>query len=485
MRIQGVQAWDVNENLQVGKGGFARVFAAVGADGLLAVAKIVPKEHGSTRDQLVQDLPSSPHIVPILDVIETGDAWVLILPRAEYSLREYLDRNGRLELSEAIGVLQEIALGLEATGVSIVHRDLKPENVLFLNGKWAITDFGIARYAAASTAPDTQKYSLSPPYAAPEQWRAERATPATDVYAFGVLAFEICLGARPFPGPAIHDYRDQHLNQQPLIEGLPGRLASLLTECLLKASAARPTPSNLVARLERAGEESRMPGASALADANRAHAETLAALDSFAAAQQSESERREILFDSAKALHSIILEQLVDRITEEAPSTSISKAQGRLEVRLGDGSLTLARQTIVPAGTWGGANIGLDVIAHSSIEVTQPADQYGYRGRSHSLYFCDFAVSGEYGWFEVAYMRLLSSSGDVAPFSLPPEEAVSALGQGLGAYQLAYGFLPVRLDELDAFIDRWLLWFAASSRRALSYPSTLPEGRTFGLRNRA
>ncbi len=71
-------------------------------------------------------------------------------------------------MDDAIGVLSDIAEALVAIADRIVHRDLKPENVLLLKGQWCLADFGIARYAEATTALDTQKYAMTPPYAAPE-----------------------------------------------------------------------------------------------------------------------------------------------------------------------------------------------------------------------------------------------------------------------------------------------------------------------------
>lgn len=132
----------------------------------------------------------------------------------------------------------------------VVHRDIKPENTLYLGGHWCLADFGIARYAEASTAPDTRKFALTPQYAAPERWRAEHATAACDIYAFGVMAFEMLAGHVPFAGPTVEDLRHQHLNEQPpSLVGVPPALASLVTECLYKAAEARPTAAVVAARL--------------------------------------------------------------------------------------------------------------------------------------------------------------------------------------------------------------------------------------------
>jgi serine/threonine-protein kinase len=135
----------------------------------------------------------------VIDSGETDDAWVIVMPRAERSLRQHLDEVGApLAVSDAVAVLSDIAAALVDLDGKVVHRDLKPENVLLLAGRWCLADFGISRYAEATTAPDAQKYALSPPYAAPERWRNERATIATDIYSTGIIAYELLSGDLPF-----------------------------------------------------------------------------------------------------------------------------------------------------------------------------------------------------------------------------------------------------------------------------------------------
>jgi eukaryotic-like serine/threonine-protein kinase len=122
--------------------------------------------------------------------------------RADRSLRQHLaEVTGPLAIAEAVTVLADIATALtDLDWRGVVHRDLKPENVLLLDGRWCLADFGISRYAEATTSPDTRQYALSPPYAAPERWRYQRASSATDVYSVGVIAYELLSRSLPFKG---------------------------------------------------------------------------------------------------------------------------------------------------------------------------------------------------------------------------------------------------------------------------------------------
>ncbi|MCZ7573944.1 MAG: serine/threonine protein kinase [Ardenticatenaceae bacterium] len=296
---------------EITKGGFGRIYEAEAEDGSQAVVKLVPKAPGASRELLFEPVSGLPNIIPIIDSGEWQDYYVLVMPRAEKSLRQHLNEaGGKLATDEAVRVLLDVAEALASLQQGVVHRDLKPENVLLYESRWCLADFGIARYAEATTAPDTQKYALTAPYAAPEQWRAERATPATDVYAFGVMAFELLQGHRPFPGPSPWDYREQHLNQAPpRLAGCSPSIASLVTECLYKAPQARPTPANILTRL-RASQQAPSPAAAKLQAANQVIVDRQTQEGAMAAAQKSAEERRTELFAAAKQSLEGILEQV-------------------------------------------------------------------------------------------------------------------------------------------------------------------------------
>src|SRR5215204_6275441 len=187
---------------------------------------------GAERELLLVDLGGARNIVPIVDSGEHDDQYVLVMPRAEKSLRERLSE-GKLTEAETVAVLGDIVVALDDLASRVVHRDLKPENVLLLNGTWCLADFGISRYAEATTAPDTRKDLMTYPYAAPEQWQFERATAATDVYALGVMAYEMLAGVRPFAGPSSEQYRHQHLHETPpQVPNVSTSFATLVAECL-------------------------------------------------------------------------------------------------------------------------------------------------------------------------------------------------------------------------------------------------------------
>jgi len=196
VRLNLQQEWTLGD--RIGGGGFGQVFTAQSATGESAVAKLVPKAPGAEREMLFVNLAGVRHVVPVIDSGETDDAWVIVMPRAERSLRQHIQgAGGRLAIEDSVAILSDIATTLADLDGKVVHRDLKPENVLLLNGHWCLADFGISRYAEATTAPDTRKYAMSPPYAAPERWRSERATTATDIYSLGIIAYELVSGAAP------------------------------------------------------------------------------------------------------------------------------------------------------------------------------------------------------------------------------------------------------------------------------------------------
>lgn len=293
-----------------------------------AAIKVIRKVPGSDRELLFVDLAGIPNVVPIWDAGEIESGYVLVMPSADYSLRHRVDvAGGSLTAEEVVTVLTDVCSALECLSPEIVHRDLKPENILLYQGQWCVCDFGIARFAAATTSPNTMKFSMTPAYAAPEQWRFERTTPATDVYAVGVVGFELLTGSPPFRGTD-EELREQHLASQPTVsEDVPTKLADVILSCLLKDPGSRPSAANVKRRLSEAlGASS---GASeALAEANRLALEKIGASQSREARIRSEIERRGILFEDAVGSISRVIERLKAQILRHASVATVSEANG-------------------------------------------------------------------------------------------------------------------------------------------------------------
>jgi hypothetical protein len=471
------RAWKLGN--QLASGGFGRVHEAEADDGSRAVVKLVPKAPGASRELLFEELSGLPNIIPILDTGEWEEYYVLVMPLAEKSLRQHLEEaGGKLAVDEAVTVLTDVAEALASLEAGVVHRDVKPENVLLYDGHWCLADFGIARYAEATTAPDTHKFFMTPPYAAPEQWRGERATNATDVYAFGVMAFELLQGQLPFRGP---DFRQEHLNQPPpAVSGCPPSLASLVNGCLFKASAARPTPANILARL-RASQETPSPAAAKLQAVEQAVVERQAEEAARMSAEQSKEEARRELFEAAKQSFERIKDALSECILEKASSTNVSATRGGFVLRLGDGALVVEPVQMAPADCLAAFDYEppFDVIAYTAIAARKPRDRYEYEGRAHSLWFCDAHDEGVYRWYELAFMVRPSIGERFAldPFALSPtnEHAGRALTPVMDVRQIAWQPIPFDQGEEEQFIERWLEWFAAAVDGSLSHPSRMPE----------
>ncbi|WP_026049757.1 serine/threonine-protein kinase [Microbacterium algeriense] len=463
-------SWGWDTAARLGGGSFGKVYAAYGPGRSDLAAKVIPKAKGTTREQLIaDDAPVSPHVVPVLHIEETTDSFVLYMPRAEYSLRQKIEAG--VSGAEAVTILTHLAEALNVIAPVVVHRDIKPENVLYLDGTWALCDFGIARYADAATAGDTTKAYFTPEYAAPEQWRYEHATAATDVYAFGVIAYELLAGQRPFDGtPDV--LRHDHLNTVPGL--LPGnrKLSWIVSEALNKAPGSRPAAGNLIDRLRRAGAEAATPAGSALAAAQSAILQANATQQAAAEAARTERERRDALAMSCRAGYAALIEELVEFVTDSAPATVVARA--------GDGGVTLslgdARLIVSGLSKFSGTETSpFDVIAYGLIRLENSNRS---RSRSHSLYFADLVTEHSYAWFELGFMQSMGADFDNEPRAAQPGEGLGAFDGVFGGIQLGYGFVPLDIGDLDRFVEFWAERFGLAASGRFPRLSQLPDGPT-------
>ena len=263
-------AYDLDREL--GGGGMARVFLAEDARlrRRVAVKVLVPElEAGLSAERFAREIRFAarlqhPNIVPVLAAGEAGGLAYYTMPYVEgESLRTRLDRDGRFPLGEAASILRDVARALaHAHAQGVVHRDVKPDNVLLAGRAAAVTDFGIAKAldaartdaAPAPTAgmrPDTLTRAGAslgtPAYMAPEQAAGDPDVDArADVYAWGVLAYELLAGVHPFAGRAPHQLVAAQLTETPapLAPRCPScapALVVLVMRCLEKDPARRPS----------------------------------------------------------------------------------------------------------------------------------------------------------------------------------------------------------------------------------------------------
>ncbi len=488
-KIKLTYEWELGD--KIGSGGFGTVYTAKSPLCECAVAKIVPKSPSANRELLFisnNDLNGVQNVIPVIDRGETDNDFVLIMPRAEKSLRQYLNETtNQFCFPKVVEILSDIATGLvDIEKKEIIHRDIKPENVLLLNDHWCLADFGISRYAESTTAPDTRKFALSPSYAAPERWRNERASIATDIYSLGIIAYELLSESPPFTGPMYEDFREQHLqnNPQPL-SNVPPAMEALVNECLYKHAKARPSPTAVLHRLEKIGTDKPLEGLAKLEEANLAEVTRKGESSLRQSKQISEAKQRKELFSIASEelikFTDSLQEQIIQAASAATPKVNsngwiIQLGQARLEFK--EAAMAL-QHSYIP---------NFDVIAYASLLLHTPPSN-GYKGRSHSFWYADAQESERYQWFETAFMvsplipkirkRLSQDPFVQNPFALSPNKnSAEAVRPGMGKFQVAWPFTPLIAGDLDEFINRWTGWFADAANGQLrrSQPELPTEG---------
>ena len=222
------------------------------------VVKLLPPEQASavSAARFKQEIELAahlrhPHILPVLTAGASDGLLYYVMPYAESeSLRHRLARERPLPVAEAVRVLQEIADALEyANNRGVVHRDVKPENILLEGDHAALTDFGVAR--AIVTAQGSARLTGSglgigtPGYMAPEQASGESDVDArADIYALGVVGYEMLAGVPPFTGPSAQAVLAAHLRDDPpdlhaVRPAVPEALACAISRALAKDPADR------------------------------------------------------------------------------------------------------------------------------------------------------------------------------------------------------------------------------------------------------
>lgn len=254
---------------ELGGGGMSRVFVArdesLGRD---VVIKVLSPELSAslsaerfTREIKLAASLQEPHIVPVLAAGQTAEGlpWYSMPFVRGDSLRARLG-SGRMSAAECVGILRNVAQALSyAHAHGLVHRDIKPENVLLSSGTAVVTDFGIAKALAASktqapggTITQVGTSLGTPAYMAPEQITGDDVDARADLYAWGVMAYEMLAGRHPFSERTTsQQLLAAHLAEAPksLVDAATAeerrdaalqRVAPVVMACLEKQPSARP-----------------------------------------------------------------------------------------------------------------------------------------------------------------------------------------------------------------------------------------------------
>ncbi len=484
--------WEFDEDDLLGSpGGFGEVFWGAGYDGAVAVKRLkLRADQAAHRElQIGEHLIGRgfDHVVPILDAGQDAesDRYFLVMPVCDGSLQDAIDdAPGQMEVSEAIGIASAILTGLEEVN-DIVHRDLKPSNVLLHNGNWKIADFGIAKFVEDSTSVQTLRDCLSPAYAAPEQWRGEKPTCATDIYALGCIMHAIVTGYPPFEG-SVDDLREAHLDKVPeRVAGIPPRLSALVSNMVRKPQAVRPTRqrcARVIGDARTAGADD-SPGRQALLVAADAVAAEEASVEAARTAAESKQREREDLFRDAKTDLIAIRDRFFDDICQQSESARVDLRDtlvfGHARCRMEHEPQALSDKVVKThmRGNTPYAATGWDVLGWATMQV-EVAGQHRSTGYcwAATLLFADQGGGEGFRWYEVGFYGRLDRRNQHVPFALAGYEADvdQAIGPSLHTVEVAYGPLPIDGENEEEFLERWRCLVSRAATGSLREPRSLP-----------
>lgn len=188
---------------------------------------------------------SHPNIVNVYDVGDDDGLHYIVMELVEgITLKSFIERKGKLELKEVLGISIQIAQGMEAAHANhIIHRDIKPQNIIISReGKVKVTDFGIAKAATSNTITSNAMGSVH--YISPEQARGGYSDDKSDIYSLGITMYEMLSGRVPFTGDNTISVALLHIQGEatPLREldpTIPVSIDKIVQKCMQKKPERR------------------------------------------------------------------------------------------------------------------------------------------------------------------------------------------------------------------------------------------------------
>ena len=241
---------------EIGRGGMATVYLAEETKhGRQVAIKVLRPELAATlgADRFLREIGiaarlSHPHLVPLID---SGDAGGLLYYVSAYlpggSLRERLQREGKLPVRDALRIAEEVSTALDyAHRAGFVHRDVKPENILFADGHALLADFGVARVCCGDGEDPVTAAGIAigtPEYMSPEQASGERNVDGrSDVYALACVVYEMLTGTPPFRADSLRAVMVRHLTETPArVRALHPEIPANVDDAIARALAKDPS----------------------------------------------------------------------------------------------------------------------------------------------------------------------------------------------------------------------------------------------------
>ncbi|MFD7446208.1 serine/threonine-protein kinase [Streptomyces sp. NPDC059909] len=244
----------------LGAGGMGVVHLARSASGMRLAVKIVHEQYAADpefRARFRQEVAAARRVsgaftASVVDADpDAGRPWMATLYVPGPTLADQVKRNGPMTPAELRRLTAGLAEALrDIHRVGVVHRDLKPSNVLLTDTGPKVIDFGISRPFDSDLRTETGKLIGSPPFMAPEQFQRPREVgPAADVFALGSVLVHAATGSGPFDSDSPYIVAYQVVHDEADLTGVPAELAPLISRCLAKAPADRPTPDEIMADL--------------------------------------------------------------------------------------------------------------------------------------------------------------------------------------------------------------------------------------------